>query len=102
MRYEFHPEAFIEYEEAVRYYVGCQEGVELRFISGEFWKRTFGAASPVFFLTLCSIPSRWITCLSSQSCTITVNLDTGDTAFPDTPNRDAQRERHQILSFAFE
>lgn len=33
MRYEFHPEALIEYEEAARYYAGCQEGLELRFIA---------------------------------------------------------------------
>jgi len=33
MRYEFHPEALAEYEEAARYYAGCQEGLELRFIA---------------------------------------------------------------------
>ncbi len=33
MRYEFHPEALIEYEEAARYYASCQEGLELRFIA---------------------------------------------------------------------
>jgi len=32
MRCEFHPEAFAEYEDAARYYAGCQEGLELRFI----------------------------------------------------------------------
>lgn len=32
MRYEFHPEALDEYEEAARFYAGCQEGLELRFI----------------------------------------------------------------------
>jgi toxin ParE1/3/4 len=33
MRYEFHPEALAEYEEAARYYAGCQEGLDLRFIA---------------------------------------------------------------------
>lgn len=33
MRYEFHPEALAEYEEAARYYAGCQEGLDLRFMS---------------------------------------------------------------------
>ena len=33
MRYELHPEALAEYEEAARYYAGCQEGLELRFIA---------------------------------------------------------------------
>lgn len=32
MRYEFHPEALDEYEDAARYYAGCQDGLELRFI----------------------------------------------------------------------
>lgn len=33
MRYEFHPEALDEYEDAARYYAGCQAGLELRFIA---------------------------------------------------------------------
>ncbi len=33
MRYEFHPEALDEFEGAARYYAGCQEGLELRFIA---------------------------------------------------------------------
>lgn len=33
MRYEFHPEALAEYEEAAKYYAQCQEGLELRFIA---------------------------------------------------------------------
>lgn len=33
MRFEFHPEALGEYEAAAHYYAGCQEGLELRFIS---------------------------------------------------------------------
>ena len=33
MRYEFHPDALMEYEEAARYYAGCQEGLELRFMA---------------------------------------------------------------------
>jgi hypothetical protein len=32
MRYEFHPEALAEYAAAARYYAGCQEDLELRFI----------------------------------------------------------------------
>lgn len=32
MRFEFHPEALAEYKDAARYYVGCQEGLELRFM----------------------------------------------------------------------
>jgi plasmid stabilization system protein ParE len=33
MRYEFHPDALAEYEEAAQYYAECQEGLELRFIA---------------------------------------------------------------------
>ena len=33
MRFEFHPDAFDEYENAARYYAECQVGLELRFIS---------------------------------------------------------------------
>lgn len=33
MRYEFHPEALAEYQEAARYYEGCQEGLQLRFMA---------------------------------------------------------------------
>lgn len=33
MRFEFHPEALAEYEDAARYYAGCQNGLELRFIA---------------------------------------------------------------------
>ena len=32
MRYEFHPDALSEYEEAARYYANCQDGLEFRFI----------------------------------------------------------------------
>ena len=32
MRFEFHPEALAEYEDAARYYSECQPGLELRFI----------------------------------------------------------------------
>jgi plasmid stabilization system protein ParE len=32
MKYEFHPEALAEYDEAARYFAGCQPGLELRFI----------------------------------------------------------------------
>lgn len=33
MRFEFHPDALVEYEDAARFYAGCQVGLELRFIS---------------------------------------------------------------------
>ncbi|HBA65659.1 MAG TPA: hypothetical protein DCZ48_05675 [Methylococcaceae bacterium] len=33
MRYEFHPDALAEYEEATQYYAGCREGLEFRFIA---------------------------------------------------------------------
>lgn len=32
MRFEFHPDALAEYEEAARYYASCQDGLGLRFI----------------------------------------------------------------------
>ena len=33
MKYEFHPKALDEYEDAARYYSNCQPGLELRFIA---------------------------------------------------------------------
>jgi len=33
MRFEFHPEALSEYEDAAQYYASCQPGLELRFMS---------------------------------------------------------------------
>lgn len=33
MRYEFHPDALAEYEDAARYYADCQEGLKFRFIA---------------------------------------------------------------------
>ena len=33
MRLEFHPEALAEYDDAARYYAGCQNNLELRFIA---------------------------------------------------------------------
>ena len=33
MKFEFHPEALAEYQEAARYYAGCQKGLELRFMA---------------------------------------------------------------------
>lgn len=33
MRHEFHPEALAEYEEAARYYAGCQPGLDRQFIA---------------------------------------------------------------------
>ncbi len=33
MRYELHPEALDDFEDAARFYAGCQVGLELRFIA---------------------------------------------------------------------
>ena len=33
MRFEFHPEALAEYENAAFYYSECQSGLEMRFIA---------------------------------------------------------------------
>ena len=33
MRYEFHPEALVEYDNAAGYYTSCQEGLQIRFIN---------------------------------------------------------------------
>jgi plasmid stabilization system protein ParE len=33
MRYEFHPEALNEFEDAARFYADCQDNLELRFIA---------------------------------------------------------------------
>ena len=33
MRYEFHPDALAEYEDAALYYAECQRGLEIRFIA---------------------------------------------------------------------
>ena len=33
MRYEFHPDALAEYEEAAQYYASCQKSLELRFMA---------------------------------------------------------------------
>jgi plasmid stabilization system protein ParE len=33
MRFEFHPEALAEYEDAARHYAGCQNGLERWFIA---------------------------------------------------------------------
>ncbi len=33
MRYEFHPEALRELEDAASFYADCQDGLELRFLA---------------------------------------------------------------------
>ena len=101
MRYEFHPDALAEYEEAARYYAGCQEGLELRFIAavehtvqqipeaperGVSWKKIFGGVLRVYFLMLCCIPSKRSTCLLLRLCTATVSPVTGIIVFPIEPN----------------
>jgi len=49
MRHEFHPEALEEYEDAARYYAGCQNGLELRFI----------ACVESAFRQISNAPARW-------------------------------------------
>jgi len=49
MRYEFHPEALDEYEDAARYYASCQVGLELRFI----------ACVESAFRRISEAPTRW-------------------------------------------
>ncbi len=77
MKYEFHPEALAEYEEAAKYYAGCQAGLEIRFMAavehtvrqileapnvGVSWRKIFGGVSHVCFLTPCSTPSKRTSC----------------------------------------
>ena len=49
MRCEFHPDALAEYEEAARYYAGCQEGLDLRFM----------ASVEAVVQQLATAPERW-------------------------------------------
>jgi plasmid stabilization system protein ParE len=49
MRYEFHPEALDEYEDAAHYYADRQPGLELRFI----------ACVEAAFREISEIPTRW-------------------------------------------
>ncbi len=49
MKYEFHPEALDEYEDATRFYADCQDGLELRFIT----------CVESAFRQLSETPSRW-------------------------------------------
>jgi toxin ParE1/3/4 len=51
MTYEFHPEALDEYEDAARYYAGCHEGLELRFM----------ACVEEAFRQVSDAPTRWRT-----------------------------------------
>jgi len=79
MRYEFHPEALAEFEEAARYYSRCQPGLDIRFIASvreavgrilddpTRWRafdEMFAVASPAFFPTALYIQSSAITCSS--------------------------------------
>jgi hypothetical protein len=66
MRIEFHPETLEEYGESARYYAGCQEGLELRFIdfvdSSIVWiHRLCGVIDCVesALRSLCDAPTRW-------------------------------------------
>jgi toxin ParE1/3/4 len=49
MRYEFHPEALDEFEDAAHYYASCQGGLELRFIT----------CVELTFHRICEAPMRW-------------------------------------------
>jgi toxin ParE1/3/4 len=49
MRCELHPDALAEYEEAARYYAGCQEGLDLRFM----------ASVEAVVQQLATAPERW-------------------------------------------
>ncbi|MEQ1592260.1 MAG: type II toxin-antitoxin system RelE/ParE family toxin [Thiobacillaceae bacterium] len=49
MRFDFHPDALVEYEAAARHYTACQDGLEIRFIA---------AVEHAIQLILAS-PNRW-------------------------------------------
>ncbi len=49
MRYEFHPEALCELEDAAHFYADCQDSLELRFI----------ACVESAFLRIAENPTRW-------------------------------------------
>lgn len=49
MKYEFHPEALVEFEAATDYYAECQNGLEIRFIDA-----VTAAVSHA-----CEAPERW-------------------------------------------
>ena len=49
MRYDFHPEALEEFEEAAHYYADCQEGLDLRFV----------AAIDTAIRQIMAAPERW-------------------------------------------
>ena len=66
MKYEFHPEALAEYDEAAHYCEECQDGLQFRFIAaiehaiglirespqrGRILDRMFGGVLPECFLT---------------------------------------------------
>jgi plasmid stabilization system protein ParE len=98
MRYEFHPEALEEFEEAARYYSRRQPGLELRFIASirevvdRIWRnrdagapstRMFAVVSPAFFPSAFSTRSSAITCLSLPSPIVAESPATGSTDVPD-------------------
>lgn len=49
MRYEFHPEALAEYEDAAAFYASCQQGLQIRFID----------AVQSAIRRICEAPLRW-------------------------------------------
>ena len=109
MRYEFHPEALAEYEEAARYYAGCQRawnfassqrlntpfsGFSKLRNAGVFWKMIFGGVSRAFFLMQCSTPSKRTLYSLLRSCTVTVNPATGVIVFRGEPNNSMPPTRY--------
>ena len=85
MKLEFHPEALVEFQEAARYYAGCQEGLELRFIAAveavlkriqqnPQWGRIFegevrSSLARVFpYAVLCSIEPDYLFVIAIMHC----------------------------------
>lgn len=105
MRYEFHPEALDEYNEAGHYYAQRQPGLDLRFIASveETIERILedpyrrhpltkmsGVASPEYFLSRSFTRLRPATSSLSRSLIAAVSPDTGSIDFPNkaaAPNR---------------
>jgi len=98
MRYEFHPDALAEYEEAAQYYAGCREGLEFRFIAavehaassrlskhrnaGISWRKTFVGVLRGYSRMPYSIPSKRTMSSLLRLCIAIVNQATGGEEFP--------------------
>jgi plasmid stabilization system protein ParE len=119
MRYEFHPEALEEFEEAARYYSRRQPGLELRFMASirevvdrileepgrwRAFDEDVRVVSPAFFPSAFSTRSSAITCLSLLSPIAAESRATGST---DVPHKQRcrvgrmrfsdVRERHRLI-----